>query len=141
MILTAVLAPVIAPFEYDAQDFSSIRLLPSADHLFGADKYGRDVFSRVVYGSRIALLVASLVVVVELALGVTLGMMAGYFGGKVDHYRDKKMLASEIPSPKNPPSGCRFHTRCPLVMEQCKSIKPQMKSVESGHRVACHLYE
>lgn len=84
LILLATFAPAIAPFEYDAQDFSSIRLAPSADHLFGTDKYGRDVFSRVVYGSRIALMVAMLVVIIELVVGVILGMLAGYFGGWVD---------------------------------------------------------
>jgi oligopeptide/dipeptide ABC transporter ATP-binding protein len=55
--------------------------------------------------------------------------------------RDRRMLSGEIPSPKNPPTGCRFHTRCPAVMPQCKTIEPQMKPVEAGHRVACHLYE
>lgn len=55
--------------------------------------------------------------------------------------RPKTMLSGEIPSPKNPPSGCRFHTRCPLVMEKCKSTEPQMTEVETGHRVACHLYQ
>lgn len=54
--------------------------------------------------------------------------------------REKTILKGEIPSPKNPPSGCRFHTRCPLVMDKCKSIEPQMQEVEAGHRVACHLY-
>lgn len=55
--------------------------------------------------------------------------------------RPKTMLSGEIPSPSNPPSGCRFHTRCPLVMEQCKTAEPQMTEVEMGHRVACHLYQ
>jgi len=84
LVFVAAFAPVIAPFDYDTQDFSSIRLKPSTDHLFGTDKYGRDVFSRVVYGSRIALMVASLVVVIELVIGVILGMLAGYFSGWVD---------------------------------------------------------
>ena len=56
-------------------------------------------------------------------------------------HRDRKMLTGEIPSPKNPPSGCRFHTRCPHVMAHCKTDEPKMKEVENGHRVACHLYE
>ncbi len=56
-------------------------------------------------------------------------------------HRDRKMLKGEIPSPKNPPKGCRFHTRCPQVMEKCKSIEPKMKQIEEGHQVACHLYE
>lgn len=84
LVLTAMLAPVIAPYEFDAQDLMQIRQKPSADHLFGTDKYGRDVFSRVVYGSRIALQVAFIVVGIELLVGVTLGMLAGYFGGWVD---------------------------------------------------------
>jgi peptide/nickel transport system permease protein len=84
LILTAILAPIIAPYEFDAQDLTQIRQKPSAEHLFGTDKYGRDVFSRVVYGSRIALQVAFIVVGIELLVGVTLGMLAGYFGGWVD---------------------------------------------------------
>jgi oligopeptide/dipeptide ABC transporter ATP-binding protein len=55
--------------------------------------------------------------------------------------RPRNMLSGEIPSSKNPPSGCRFHTRCPLVMEKCKITEPQMTEVETDHRVACHLYQ
>jgi peptide/nickel transport system permease protein len=84
LVLTAILAPIIAPYEFDAQDLTKIRQGPSAEHLFGTDKYGRDVFSRVIYGSRIALQVAFIVVGIELLVGVTLGMLAGYFGGWVD---------------------------------------------------------
>jgi len=84
LALTATLAPIIAPYEYDAQDLTQIRQQPSSEHFFGTDKYGRDVFSRVVYGSRIALQVAFVVVGIELIVGVTLGMLAGYFGGWVD---------------------------------------------------------
>ena len=56
-------------------------------------------------------------------------------------HRDRNLLSGEIPSPKNPPSGCRFHTRCPHVMPCCKTVEPVMKEVENEHRVACHLYE
>jgi oligopeptide/dipeptide ABC transporter ATP-binding protein len=56
-------------------------------------------------------------------------------------HRDRKILSGEIPSPKNPPNGCRFHTRCPHVMANCKTVEPDMKQVDDGHRVACHLYE
>ncbi|MDW8327796.1 MAG: ABC transporter ATP-binding protein, partial [Anaerolineales bacterium] len=55
--------------------------------------------------------------------------------------RPKTVLRGEIPSPQNPPSGCRFHTRCSLVMDKCKLIEPPMTEVEAGHRVACHLYQ
>ena len=55
--------------------------------------------------------------------------------------RQRIILQGDVPSPLNPPTGCRFHTRCPVVMEQCKTIEPQMEQVEPGHRVACHLVE
>lgn len=50
-------------------------------------------------------------------------------------------LEGEVPSPSNPPSGCRFHTRCPKVCERCKSERPVLKEVSEGHFVACHLYD
>jgi oligopeptide/dipeptide ABC transporter ATP-binding protein len=49
------------------------------------------------------------------------------------------VLSGEVPSPINPPSGCRFHTRCPLAIDKCRSVQPQSKEVAPGHRVACHL--
>lgn len=52
----------------------------------------------------------------------------------------KLLLEGEVPSPANPPSGCRFHTRCPHVMDVCKSVKPQFMKANSGQNVACHLY-
>ena len=53
--------------------------------------------------------------------------------------KGKIILAGDVPSPINPPSGCRFHTRCPYVMDQCKHEDPPLKTVASGHQVACHL--
>lgn len=50
------------------------------------------------------------------------------------------IIKGDIPSPIDIPSGCRFHTRCPYAMEKCKEIQPEMKEVENGHSVACHLY-
>ena len=53
--------------------------------------------------------------------------------------KEKIILPGDVPSPINPPSGCRFHTRCPYVMDQCRHEDPPLKQVASGHQVACHL--
>ena len=55
--------------------------------------------------------------------------------------RQRIILQGDVPSPINPPSGCRFHTRCPYVMARCKTEEPLMREVKPGHRVACHLRE
>ena len=51
------------------------------------------------------------------------------------------VLAGDVPTPFNPPQGCRFHTRCPLVMDQCRTVEPAWRDTGDGHFVACHLYE
>ncbi len=55
--------------------------------------------------------------------------------------RKRVILQGDVPSPKNPPPGCRFHTRCPLVHDRCRSQAPAAHAVAPGHTVACHLYE
>ena len=55
--------------------------------------------------------------------------------------RERIVLQGSIPSPANPPSGCKFHTRCPYATERCKTEAPQQREVEPGHYVVCHLYE
>jgi len=55
--------------------------------------------------------------------------------------RTRVILAGDVPSPINPPSGCRFHTRCPYAFERCRIEEPQMKQVRPGHWAACHLRE
>ncbi len=55
--------------------------------------------------------------------------------------RDRIILKGDVPSPINPPSGCRFHTRCPYVMERCRVEEPAIREVRPGHQVACHLRE
>jgi oligopeptide/dipeptide ABC transporter ATP-binding protein len=57
-----------------------------------------------------------------------------------DARREEIMLTGEVPSPINPPAGCRFHPRCPFAMEQCGHVEPVPKAVASDHEVACHLY-
>src|SRR5260370_2081728 len=82
-VIFALFAPWIAP-----QDPASIKLptrldTPSHAHFFGTDELGRDIFSRIVYGSRISMLVGSCVVLTSLALGLIIGSIAGYYGGSV----------------------------------------------------------
>jgi peptide/nickel transport system permease protein len=84
LICTAIFAPAIAPYDPIKIDVPHRLTAPSAQHLFGADDIGRDVFSRVVYGSRISLRVGVVSVAIALAFGVTLGMIAGFYGGGVD---------------------------------------------------------
>ncbi len=84
LVLVAIFAHVIAPFDYDEAN-RDVRLEPpSSDHWFGTDEFGRDVFSRVLYGSRIALRVAILGVSIQVLIGVTLGLISGYFGRVTD---------------------------------------------------------
>jgi peptide/nickel transport system ATP-binding protein len=54
--------------------------------------------------------------------------------------RDRIILEGSIPSPANPPSGCKFHTRCPKVMDRCSKFIPEIREIEPGHTVACHLF-
>jgi peptide/nickel transport system ATP-binding protein len=53
---------------------------------------------------------------------------------------NRTILEGDIPSPANPPAGCKFHTRCPQCMEICKSVAPKFKDYGNDHKVACHLY-
>ncbi|MEM6734399.1 MAG: oligopeptide/dipeptide ABC transporter ATP-binding protein, partial [Myxococcota bacterium] len=55
--------------------------------------------------------------------------------------RERVVLSGEIPSPSNPPRGCAFSTRCPLVQARCRQERPDFHSIAGGHRVSCHLYE
>ncbi len=57
-----------------------------------------------------------------------------------DTQNEEIVLAGEVPSPLNPPSGCRFHTRCPFVMPKCSQEEPPLREAAPGHKVACHLY-
>ena len=84
-ILLAILAPVIAPYDPIAQDLTLRLQAPSAEHLFGTDNFGRDIFSRVIYGGRYSLLAGCLTVVLAGVIGTFYGAIAGYVGGWVDN--------------------------------------------------------
>ena len=83
-IVMAILAPVVAPYDPIAQDMSIKLQAPSAAHLFGTDKFGRDIFSRVIYGGRYSLLAGCLTVIIAGVIGTFYGAIAGYVGGRVD---------------------------------------------------------
>jgi peptide/nickel transport system permease protein len=83
-MLMVVFAPLIAPYGFAEQDIPSMLQGPSPAHVLGTDHLGRDLLSRLIYGSRIALSVALPAVSVALAAGMTLGLIAGYAGGVVD---------------------------------------------------------
>jgi peptide/nickel transport system permease protein len=83
-LTAAAFAPFIAPADPYAIDLSIKEMPPSAHYLFGTDNLGRDVFSRVVYGTRISLRVGIFAMAISLAIGLIMGALAGYFGGIVD---------------------------------------------------------
>ncbi|NHX35171.1 MULTISPECIES: ABC transporter permease [Halolamina] len=83
-VLLALLAPVLAPYDPAAVDVPARLQGPSPAHPFGTDRYGRDLFSRVLFGARIALQVAVATPLVAGAVGVPIGLVAGYVGGRVD---------------------------------------------------------
>jgi len=82
--LLALLAPQVAPFDPLATSWSAVRKAPSAAHWFGTDEIGRDVLSRVIFGTRASLLAGVVSVSIALALGVPIGLAAGYVGGWID---------------------------------------------------------
>lgn len=84
LTLMAIFAPLIAPYSYEKQDLFHTREAPSAQHIMGTDELGRDIFSRIVWGSRFSLSIGFLAVLFSSAVGMLLGAIAGYFGGLVD---------------------------------------------------------
>jgi ABC-type dipeptide/oligopeptide/nickel transport system permease subunit len=79
--VVAILAPLLTPHSYENVDMFAVWSEPSAEHLMGGDALGRDIFSRLIVGARVSLLVAVSVLAITLSVGITLGMVAGYFGG------------------------------------------------------------
>ena len=85
MIILALLAPYISPYPYESADFKYRYATPSAEHWFGTDELGRDIFSRLLYGSRYSLRIGLISVAISAIGGIFFGALAGYFGGAVDN--------------------------------------------------------
>lgn len=84
LVLSAVLAPYLTSYEYDKISPTEAYASPSLDHPMGTDKFGRDVFTRVLFGGRVSLMVGLIAVAIGGTVGLLLGVTAGYFGGLVD---------------------------------------------------------
>jgi peptide/nickel transport system permease protein len=94
----ALAAPVLATHDPYAIDFEALLQAPGADHWFGTDNVGRDTFSRVVYGARLALYIGLLGVIAPMVIGMTIGLIAGYFGGWTDTIA-MRLLDITVPFP------------------------------------------
>lgn len=84
LIVIAFVAPAVAPYDPLKTDTLSRLRAPGPEHFFGTDQLGRDIFSRIIYGSRISLRIAILVAVVALSIGAPMGIVSGYFRGRLD---------------------------------------------------------
>jgi peptide/nickel transport system permease protein len=83
-VALALFAPLVAPYDPLATSWGAIRKAPSLEHWFGTDEIGRDVASRVIFGARASLLAGVVSVLISLSIGIPVGLLAGYAGGKVD---------------------------------------------------------
>lgn len=83
--LIAILGPMFSRYNYYSQDLNIANLPPSSAHWFGTDKFGRDIFVRILYGARISLTVGYVASILNIIIGIIYGGIAGYFGGKVDN--------------------------------------------------------
>jgi len=84
LVILAIFAPIIAPFGYDYQQLGNRFQAPNATHWFGTDSLGRDIFSRIVYGSRVSLQIGLITIGIATLIGGFLGAIAGYYGGHMD---------------------------------------------------------
>jgi peptide/nickel transport system permease protein len=83
-VLFALFAPLVVPYDPIATSWSAVRKAPSANHWFGTDDLGRDIFARVIYGARASLMAGAISVGIALSIGVPLGLLSGYRGGFID---------------------------------------------------------
>ncbi|MDR3331903.1 MAG: ABC transporter permease [Synergistaceae bacterium] len=85
LIFCAILANVIAPYDYKAQNLRNALKFPNSENFFGTDEFGRDIFSRVIYGTRVSLLVGFIAVGISVVVGGIFGSVSGYYGGMLDN--------------------------------------------------------
>lgn len=85
LLLATIFGPMLSPYNYAQLDPFNMFATPNAQHLFGCDEFGRDILTRVMYGGRYSLFIGLFAIALALVCGVTLGSIAGYFGGKVDN--------------------------------------------------------
>jgi oligopeptide transport system permease protein len=100
LVFLAVFADVIAPYPYDKADFSIVNLKPfmNSNHILGADGVGRDYLTRLIYGARTSLLVGLSVPLIAFSIGIPLGAISGYFGGRSDFFIQRIVdIATAIP--------------------------------------------
>lgn len=86
MVLAAIFAPVLTPHGRDATNLSNSNAAPSSEHLLGTDSLGRDIFTRLLYGAKISLTVGFVSTTLRMIIGVVLGGIAGFYGGKIDGF-------------------------------------------------------
>ena len=86
VLFVAILAPIISPYDPNYIDIESILIPPSYNHIMGTDGLGRDVFSRMLYGAQISLLVGFVAVGISTGIGILLGSVAGFYRGWVDSF-------------------------------------------------------
>ncbi len=99
LVFCAIFADFITPYEYDKLDLPNAFQSPSAEHIFGTDNLGRDIFTRVIHGARISLTVGICSVLLAAAVGIVLGALAGFYGGICDNIIMRAMdLLLSIPS-------------------------------------------
>ncbi|MEZ4570409.1 MAG: hypothetical protein R2849_08810 [Thermomicrobiales bacterium] len=84
ILFLAIFAPLITPHGYADQDYTAISRFPSAEYPFGTDLVGRDMLSRIIYGARISMLVGVGAQIIVFFIGVPIGALSGYAGGRVD---------------------------------------------------------
>ncbi len=84
LLLVAAFGPYIAPFDPNQADYDNLLAAPNSRHIWGTDEFGRDIFSRLLVGTRLSLLSALFATIVGTAIGIVLGLLAGYYGGIVD---------------------------------------------------------